>query len=59
MSSKNTQKTFGSFHIKSPQKSAKLLGSDPDIDESAYMYLKYMYLIKILCYWYQHQLGSK
>ena len=28
----------GSFHLKSPQKSAKLNGSDPDFDESAYIW---------------------
>ena len=27
-----------SFHIKSPKKSAKLNGSDPDFDESAYIW---------------------
>ena len=28
----------GSFHLKSPKKSAKLNGSDPDFDESAYIW---------------------
>ena len=28
----------GSFHLKSPKKSANLNGSDPDFDESAYIW---------------------
>ena len=30
--------TRGSFHLKSPKKSAKLNGSDPDFYESAYIW---------------------
>ena len=30
--------TFGSFHLKSPKKSANLNGSDPDFDESRYIW---------------------
>ena len=29
---------YGSFHLKSPKKSANLNGSDPDFDESAYIW---------------------
>ena len=29
---------IGSFHLKSPKKSANLNGSDPDFDESAYIW---------------------
>ena len=30
--------SIGSFHLKSPKKSANLNGSDPDFDESAYIW---------------------
>ena len=34
----NLNLTEGSFHLKSPKKSANLNGSDPDFDESAYIW---------------------
>ena len=38
MYANKTEIAIGSFHLKSPKKSANLNGSDPDFDESAYIW---------------------